>query len=382
MQCRRQFLSRAGQAALGGLLISHGLRAQEAAPASPAGSPKVLMDWHSHFVTQAEMRFFAARKEAPRIVTNASGVAQLENVTTVSAAGGLSDLSSSDVDTRIRQLDANGIQHQLLTQTVALGLDASVPVDELRPLYRSFNNELAEVMRRYPTRFFGVAALPTADPKWAAEELTRAHRELGFIGGSLPLNAFATLAGARTLAPLFATAQKLGSHFFVHRGPASSAVPGQPPLQTPADTDYARWTLISNTHLAAGGITLGLTDFLDPYPDVTVEIVMLAGFLPYLLASVVPAARNNGIVDPLARLRRLYFDVGPYSRIGDWVTLAAAQIGADRILFGTDYGVGGGTRGDVSASVATLERVLTPNQRREIFIDNSRALLKAKGRSA
>lgn len=84
---------------------------------------------------------------------------------------------------------------------------------------------------------------------------------------------------------------------------------------------------------------------------------MLAGFLPYLFSSIVPAARNAGIKDPLERPRRLCLDLGPYSRIGDWVRIGIQQIGADRILFGTDYGVGGGKRGDVSSSITTLEGV-------------------------
>jgi predicted TIM-barrel fold metal-dependent hydrolase len=204
---------------------------------------------------------------------------------------------------------------------------------------------------------------------------------LSFIGGSLPINAFATLEGARTLAPLFAAAQKHASHFFVHRGPASAAVPGQPPLVVPADTAYARWNLINNSHLAAGGITLGLSEFLDPYPDVSVEVIMLAGFLPHLLDSIIPAALNAGVKDPLARLRRIYLDTGPYSvRNAHWVTEAVQKIGADRILFGTDYGVGGGSRGDVGPAVETLEGVLSVQQRRQIFIENSRELLAAKGR--
>ena len=378
MTSRREFLQRTGLAAAAALPFAGLQRAWASTGAAPP--VRVLADWHSHFVSNAEMRFFAARKQPPRLVSEANGAPKLENVTTVSFAGGVSELSPSDIPARIAHLDANGIQRQLLTHTVALGLDATIPLEELRPLYRAFNDELAEVVRQYPSRFFAVAALPAADPKWAADELARAHRDLGFIGGSLPLNAFSTYAGAQTLAPLFQAAQKHGSHFFIHRGPANAAVPGQPPLTAPTDTDFARWTLISNTHLAAGGITLGLTDFLDPFPDVSVEIVMLAGFLPYLFSSIVPAAKSNGIKDPLARLRRLYLDLGPYSRIGDWVRTGIDQIGADRILFGTDYGVGGGTRGDVSTSIATLERVLTPQERKLIFFDNSRTLLKAKGR--
>jgi predicted TIM-barrel fold metal-dependent hydrolase len=353
----------------------------DGANAAPGGT-RVLVDWHSHFFTNAELRALSARKQPPRITLDEKGTPWLENVTTVSfAAGKPSVYSPSDVQARLQHLDAHGIEKQLLTQTVALGLDATLPLDELKPLFRAFNDELAGVVHKYPNRFLGVAALPSGDPVWAAEELRRGHRELGFIGGSLPLNAFATLEGARTLAPLFAEAQKHGSHFFIHRGPASDRVPGQPPLVVPADTDQPRWGLISNAHLTAGGITLGLTDFLDPYPDVTVEIVMLAGFTPYLVDSWVDAGRSHGESDPLARLRRIYLDTGPYSRNGEWVALAATKLGADRILFGTDYGVGGGTRGDVGPGIASLDKALTPAQRQAIYIDNSRRILQGKGRA-
>jgi len=304
---------------------------------------------------------------------------QLDNVTTVSFAGGLSPHSPSDIEARIKQLDTHGIARQLLTHTVALGLDATVPIEDLRPLFKAFNDELAGVVSQYPNKFLAVAALPTADPAWAANELRRAHHELGFIGGSLPLNAFATLEGARTLKPVFDAAQSLKSHFFIHRAPASSAVPGQPPLYVPTDTDYARWSLISNTHLTAGTITLGLTDFLDPYPDVSVEVIMLGGFTPYLLDTWVQAGKANGLADPLSRLRRIYLDTGPYSRNGAWVRQAADAFGADRILFGTDFGVGGGSRGDVGPNLAATDAALTKEQRQLIYVDNSRKLLRSKG---
>jgi predicted TIM-barrel fold metal-dependent hydrolase len=228
-----------------------------------------------------------------------------------------------------------------------------------------------------------VAAVPSADPQWAAQELARAHEELGLIGVAVPLNAYATLESARTQAPLFAAAQKYRSHVFVHRAPASPQLPGQPPLIVPPDTGLVRWGVISNTHLVNGAITLGVTDFLDPYPDVTVQVIMLGGFFPYLIDSIVAGGRQRGVKDPLARLRRIYLEPGPYSSTNpEWVALAAAKFGADRILFGTDYGVGGGTSADrLAPSIAKLDRVLTPEQRQLIYIENSRALLAAKGLS-
>lgn len=341
-----------------------------------------LVDWHSHIVTPGELKFLSGRTQAPRVFADAQGQQLFENVTTVSAiARAPSPTSPSDIAKRLQHLDASGVRRQLLTYTVAIGYDATLPVEELRPFYRGINDELAAVVRAHPDRFLGVAALPTLDPVWAAEELTRAHKELGLIGGALPLNAFSSLEGARTLAPLFAAGQKLGSHFFIHRAPASPKIPGQPPLILPSDTDPVRWSLISNTHLANGALTLGLTDFLDPYPDVSVQVIMLGGFLPYLIDSIIAAGPRLGIKDPLARLRRIYLEPGPYAGSNaNWVSYATGKFGADRILFGTDYGVGGGAATDrLTPSVAALDQVLTPQQRQLIYVDNTLALLKAKG---
>ena len=387
-QSRRSFLRSAatGAAALSLPVLT---RAQEASP-TPAPAPAasklppltIPVDWHSHIVTPGEIAYLAGRTSAPRVITGAEGKTLIENLTTVSfASRGPSPIAVSDLATRVKHLDANRVERQLLTYTVANGYEATLPVEEQRKLYRTLNDDLAAALRAHPGRFLGVAAVPTLDPAWAATELERAHQELGLIGAALPLNAFATLAGARTLAPLFAEGQKLNSHFFLHRAPASTSIPGQPPLIVPDDTESVRWSIISNTHLANGAITLGLTDFLDPYPDVSVQIIMLGGFLPYLIDSIVAAGPRLNVKDPLARLRRLYLEPGPYSgSAGEWVALAARKLGADRILFGTDYGVGGGTSPDrLASSIATLDAILPADARQQIYRDNSLTLLKAKG---
>jgi predicted TIM-barrel fold metal-dependent hydrolase len=381
---RRKFIRIAGLAAATGALSSRRSLAADAPapPASPSADPLVLVDWHSHVITPGEIAYLSGRAKAPRIYKDDQGRSVLENLTTVSAAAGRPSVTSaSDIETRIKHLDGSRVQRQLLSYTVALGYDATLPVEELRPFYRTLNDDLASITRKFPGRFLGVAAVPTTDPAWAAQELARAHQELGFIGIALPLNAFATLESARTQAPLFEAAQKFGSHVFVHRAPASNQLPGQPPLVVPDDLGAVRWSVISNTHLVNGAITLGLSDFLDPYPDVTVQVIMLGGFFPYLIDSIVASGPRLGIKDPLARLRRIYLEPGPYSSSnGEWVALAAQKFGADRILFGTDYGVGGGTSQDrLAPSIASLDKALTPAQRQLIYTDNSRALLKHRG---
>src|SRR5256885_7228954 len=172
-----------------------------------------------------------------------------------------------------------------------------MPPADARPVWRGQNDDVAALVRKYPGRFLGLASLPTANVAWPPDELQRAHEELGLIGAVRPLDACVSLAGARALAPIFAAAQQLRSHIFVHRGVASADIPGQQPETgavnpyfglpagsaaarppaTPGDNASARTMLATATHLASGVITLAFTDFLDAYPDVTVQVAMMGG---------------------------------------------------------------------------------------------------------
>jgi predicted TIM-barrel fold metal-dependent hydrolase len=355
-------------------------RATTPDPSTTVSTPtKNVIDWHNHWISPAEIKFLSARTKAPRITINEKGQQILQRVTDAT-----SDASkpfpiwpqATDIEGRLRHLDQVGVQRQIISYTVPFGYDYSLSAEEIRPLFQAYNNDLAALLQKYPDRFSGYAALPTSDVAWAAKELERGHRELGLIGGSLPLNAFSTLEGAQVLAPIFAVAQKYRSHIFVHRGAASPTIPGQPEIIIPKDTAYARWSLVSDSQLAAGAITLGLSDFLEPYPDVTVQIVMLGGSIPYVVEHIQQAAKRSGQPDPIDKLRRLYLDPGPYSQTPRSVVSAVRAFGADRILFGSDYG----PNPDISVGIKAIsESGLTPDELNLIFIENGRKLLAEKG---
>ncbi len=380
MNTRREFLQTTALAASAAALPAVLRSAPTDTPASsaPPPAPGVLVDWHNHWISPSEIRLLSARTQAPRIATGDDGKLHFERVSDATgAAGRPSPLwpAVTDVTARVRHLDEVGVQRQVISYTVPLGYDASLPADEIKPLFRGFNDDLAGLVREHSGRFIGLAALPTADPAWAAQELERAHRDLHFIGGSLPLNAFATLRGAQQLAPIFAAAQKHGSHLFIHRGAASASIPGQPPVLLPEDTEWARGSLISDSQLAAGAITLGLTDFLDPYPDVTVQIVMLGGSIPYVIEHIQSGAKRAGRTDPVEKFRRIFLDPGPYSTSPRSVLAAVKAFGADRVLFGSDYG----PNPSIAPAIKTLDAALSPSDRRLIYVENSRALLARKG---
>src|SRR5229473_7623760 len=84
---------------------------------------------------------------------------------------------------RLREMDEAGIDFQVLSHSIP-GLQA-VDAETGPPLARRVNDRLAEAVKRHPDRFAGFAALPTANPPAAADELERTVTKLGFKGAMI-----------------------------------------------------------------------------------------------------------------------------------------------------------------------------------------------------
>ncbi len=84
---------------------------------------------------------------------------------------------------RIAHMDAAGVDVQVLSfgSPGPQGFAADVAI----PMARQANDLLFEAVKKYPDRFAGFAALPTADPESAAQELERCVTKLGFKGAML-----------------------------------------------------------------------------------------------------------------------------------------------------------------------------------------------------
>src|SRR5215211_3975895 len=84
---------------------------------------------------------------------------------------------------RLKEMDDAGIDMQVLSHgapsTQKLGKSIAVE------LTRRVNDRLHHAIDAHPRRFAGFAALPTADPAAAADELERCIGELGFKGAML-----------------------------------------------------------------------------------------------------------------------------------------------------------------------------------------------------
>jgi predicted TIM-barrel fold metal-dependent hydrolase len=76
---------------------------------------------------------------------------------------------------RLADMDAGGVGRQILSHTPFIS-------DPTPTLCTAINDELFTAISAHPNRFSGFASLPMTDPLAAAAELTRAVKELGFVG--------------------------------------------------------------------------------------------------------------------------------------------------------------------------------------------------------
>ena len=327
------------------------------------------IDLHAHYVPAELAECLRRRHSPPRIEALSRGTERLHM-----PVGNLAFTADYlDMDARIAFMDRAGVRRQVLSLPGLFGID-SLPLDEAGPLARIFNDDVASLCRRYPERFSGLAALPLANMAAAVSEFRRARSELGLIGAILPVNAFGTLVEAGKLRPLFAAAEELGAHIFIHPGRRADEVL-HASHAAPLDNALARRALDVQTRVGGAMITLLLSDFLDAYRDVSVHIANLGGTLPAVIERMDNAAklRAPGDALPSSRARRVFVDcasLGPRT-----IELAVSVYGADRIVLGTDCPI---FRTDWTLA-AIRDARLTEEEREKIITGNAAALLGRLG---
>ena len=121
------------------------------ARAQPA-TPLSFIDFHAHWIGPQVVRLLGART-SPR---PPQGPAWF------------------DIEARLRELDRAGVERQVLSY-VGAAYDNVLAPDDARPFWRAQNDDLGALVRKYPTRFSGLATLPIANVTWAVDELQRAH---------------------------------------------------------------------------------------------------------------------------------------------------------------------------------------------------------------
>jgi len=300
------------------------------------------IDFEAHFITQEWLTQMFENKGYPKYVkdkqTNSTriewGDGAVEPIGDI-LLNKLLDLGEG----RLKTMDANGIDVQVLSLTIP-------GVEQLGPkmgtaLARKTNDALAHVIKAYPDRFLGFAALAPQSPKEAADELERAVRELDLKGWKTHSNYGKNYLDDKKYWPIFERAARLDVPVYLH-----PSYPSIPQLKTAYGWALSGAPFGFGIETAMTMMRLVLSGIFDQYPGLKVVLGHLGEALPFLLARmdypyVIPWF-DRTTIPPLKKKPSDYFrenvfvtTSGNYFKPAFMCTYEA--MGVERILLGTDY---------------------------------------------
>jgi len=330
------------------------------------------IDMHAHWIPEIFAEALRARDALPFIRPGDAGDDSREYVHIPRGPVAIRP-GHADLEKRVADSEGHGVGAQVLSASGTFG-DAiqCAPAGEAAELARIFNDGLAAACRDYPGRVYGVAALPCSDLAAAVEELDRAVAQPGIIGVEVPGNAFTSLSAAERFHPLMAAAQRRKCHILIHNGNLFDdfAAHTSQPLDNGRER---RGTLEMQANLSSVTVTLCFTDYLDPYPDVTMQVHNLGGNIPYEIARMdhLSLDADPDRPPPSTRLDRIMVDCNSFTAPA--IEMGVKVYGADKVMMGTD----GSNFGVEWSLKAIADADIGDEARRAILDDNAARVIAA-----
>ncbi len=241
---------------------------------------------------------------------------------------------------RVEEMDAAGIDVQVLSLN-SPGVE-QLDAEEARRIAKDSNDFLADIIKAFPQRFGGFAAVPTADPAAATDELERTVRDCHFLGAMINGHVQGQYLDNKKFWPLLERCQALSVPIYLH--------PTLPPKQVIAASYSGFDPALSNMLAGAGWgwhmetathvIRMILGGVFDQFPRLQVIIGHMGEALPFMVQ------RFDRILNTdVTKLKR---PVSAYLRENIWYTFSGfnytstfldllLEVGVDRIMFSVDY---------------------------------------------
>jgi aminocarboxymuconate-semialdehyde decarboxylase len=364
---RRQFV--AGAAAAGAALAARTGRAQ-----TPGPQPRrdgFVVDTHAHFFPEEWVHL--VEKEGS---SNGARIGRNDRGATTFAVPGMDSTFTPpymDLAIRLKAMDEKRVRVHALSLTAPMVYWAPAPFG--LHLSQAFNDACSAANAKHPTRFVGMATLPMQAPDLAVKELERAAKLPGLRGLYLGTHVNGKNLDEKEYFPVYAKCQDLGWPIFLH------------PLNPVGAERMARYylrNLLGNpydTGIAAASLVFG--GVMDAFPRLDVMLPHAGGTFPALIGRLdrgakVRAENKHMKEPPSAYLRRFHYDtIGHDNAI---VSNLVRQVGADRVVLGSDYTFDMGYERPVEV-VEALAGV-TDADRELILGGNAARLLKIERRPA
>ena len=244
---------------------------------------------------------------------------------------------------RLAEMDAAGIDMQVLSLQYP-GTEQCAE-DEATAVANEANDFLADTVKRNPTRFAGLAALPTAAPQKAAAELERRVRRQGFKGAIVNGHNRGRYLDDTFYWPILECADALNVPIYLHpTRPPQAVIEASyggftPPVSWMFSGPGWGWHIETAVHV----VRMVLGGVFDRFPKLQIVVGHLGEGLPFMLPRL-----DRNMAPELTGLKRRLAD---YLRQNVHYTFAGfnfpatfldllLEVGVERIMFSVDYPYG------------------------------------------
>lgn len=275
---------------------------------------------------------------------------------------------------RLRTMDAAGIDIQVLSAQG--GVVQQLDRDRSLTFSRDLNDRLAAVVTAHPERFRAFATLPMSDPRLAADELTRAVQDLGFVGTMISGQTRGVFLDDPSVAPVLAAAQRLNVPIYLHPAPPPAAVKEAYYSGLDAAVAGALSTFGWGWHAECGMhlLRMVVSGVFERFPGLQVIVGHMGENLPFSLARADEwLSPVTGLSATVAEIVHHHVHVTTSGYTTSPPLLCALEVlGADRMLFAVDYPFSDSAQ----ATRFLREAPLSPADKEKIAHSNAERLLR------
>ncbi len=276
---------------------------------------------------------------------------------------------------RIAAMDEGAVDLQVLSLPSS-GFE-KISSDVATGVAHSANDELAEAIKRHPTRFAGFASVNLQDPQVAAKEFERCIQQLHFRGALLHGHLGGAFLDDPRFLPIWEAAASLAVPVYLHPAPPPRPVFNSYYTNLPGECGQTLsingwgWHVETGMHV----LRLILSGLFDRFPRQQVIIGHMGENLPFSLqrAATVLGPIAKHLKRPVAEYFHNNFHVTSSGYFSQPPFLCALQVvGIDRLMYSVDYPFSANVTGK-----AFLDSVaLSPVEKAKFASGNAQRLLK------
>ncbi|MBP7216179.1 MAG: amidohydrolase family protein [Candidatus Omnitrophica bacterium] len=277
-----------------------------------------------------------------------------------------------DIDAHVKMMKEAGIDKAVLSYPTS---DAFIKLGSHKEVARIYNDNVAQIIKRYPDAFIGAAILPIGNADEMLAELKRAH-DLGFRAVSLASSYNGAYLDDPMFLPIYKHAQANKLPIFVHAQIVNPI--GFERVNDPLLTPVIEY--IFDITMCIGKLLM--SEVLREYAGLAFIFANFGGALPFLQhrfdatyqmlrgINFVKDLKNN----PTAYLKNIYVDTGG-DKIKANFLLALELLGPDHILWGSDWPA----KKDVAASINAINSLSIAQADQEQILGRNIACILGNG---